>query len=109
MPAEAIAWISLGALRYLPSLKQIAASRFPASRFFYQPFIDGLDGKRRYFREQRVEMYRVIVRELRRHAAGRTCLYFCMENDTIWQEVFGFTPGDKGGVPAMLDRSIHWL
>lgn len=109
VPAEAIAWISLGALRYLPSLKQIAASRFPASRFFYQPFIDGLDGKRRYFREQRVEMYRVIVRELRRHAAGRTCLYFCMENDTIWQEVFGFTPGDKGGVPAMLDRSIHWL
>lgn len=109
VPAENIAWISLGALRYLPSLKQIAASRFPGSRFFYQPFINGLDGKCRYFRAQRVEMYQLIVRELRRHADGRTCLYFCMENDTIWQEVFGFAPADQGGIPAMLDRSIHWL
>ena len=109
VPAENIAWISLGALRYLPSLKQIAASRFPASRFFYQPFVDGLDGKRRYFREQRVEMYRCIAHELQRHAAPHTCLYFCMENDTIWQQVFGFSPIEQGGVPAMLDRSVHWL
>ncbi|MDO5674680.1 MAG: DNA photolyase [bacterium] len=109
VPAEAIAWISLGALRYLPSLKQIAGSRFPGSRFFYQPFIDGLDGKRRYFREERVEMYRFIVAELQRQAAVHTCLYFCMENDTIWQEVFGFSPIAQGGVPAMLDRSLHWL
>src|SRR5665647_341405 len=58
VPAESIAWISMGALRYLPTLKQIAAERFPASRFFYQEFIDGLDGKRRYFRTQRVMMYR---------------------------------------------------
>ncbi len=109
VPKEAIAWISLGALRYLPSLKQIAALRFPGSRFFYQPFIDGLDGKRRYFREERVEMYRFIAAELQRHAAAHTCLYFCMENDTIWQEVFGFSPIAQGGVPAMLDRSLHWL
>ena len=109
VPAKAIAWISLGALRYLPSLKQIAASRFPASRFFYQSFIDGLDGKRRYFREERVEMYRFIVAELQRHTADSTCLYFCMENDTIWQQVFGFSPIVQGGVPAMLDRSLHWL
>ena len=109
VPAKAIAWISLGALRYLPSLKQIAASRFPASRLFYQSFIDGLDGKRRYFREERVEMYRFIVAELQRHTADSTCLYFCMENDTIWQQVFGFSPIVQGGVPAMLDRSLHWL
>ena len=109
VPAEAIAWISLGALRYLPSLKQIAAARFPFSRFFYQPFIDGLDGKRRYFRSERVAMYSFIVRELKRHVAPSTCLYFCMENDTVWREVFGFSPIERGGVPAMLDRSLHWL
>lgn len=109
VPAGAIAWISLGALRYLPDLKQIATTRFPASRFFYQPFVEGLDGKRRYFRPERVEMYRFIVRELRRHAAPETCLYFCMESDSIWQEVFGHTPGELGGLAAMLDRSLHWL
>ncbi|MCL2790273.1 MAG: DNA photolyase [Desulfobulbus sp.] len=108
VPAESIAWISLGALRYLPPLKQIAAARFPASRFFYQEFIDGLDGKRRYIRPQRVGMYRLILDGLRRRAHPRTCLYFCMENDAIWQEVFGFVPADHGGLPAMLDRAARW-
>jgi spore photoproduct lyase len=108
VPAEAIVWISLGALRYLPPLKQIAALRFPASRFFYQEFIDGLDGKRRYFRSQRTAMYRFIHDQLTRHADPRTCIYFCMENDTIWREVFGFTPEERGGLAAMLDRSVGW-
>ena len=108
VPAESIAWISMGALRYLPSLKQIAAERFPGSRFFYQEFIDGLDGKRRYFRSQRVEMYRFILEELRKYASPCTCIYFCMENDTIWRQVFGFAPEEQGGLPAMLDRSVGW-
>jgi spore photoproduct lyase len=107
VPAKSIAWISMGALRYLPPLKQIAAERFPASRFFYQEFIDGLDGKRRYFRTQRVAMYRFILNELRQYAHKRTCIYFCMENDTIWREVFGFTPEEQGGLPRMLDRAIE--
>jgi spore photoproduct lyase len=108
VPRDAVAWISMGALRYLPALKQIAADRFPASRFFYQEFVDGLDGKRRYFRKQRVAMYRVILEALQRFADPRTCIYFCMENDAIWREVFGFTPEEQGGLAAMLDRSVGW-
>jgi len=107
VPAAAIVWISMGALRYLPPLKRIAAERFPASRFFYQEFIDGLDGKRRYCRPQRVGMYQVILDELRRFADPRTCIYFCMENDTIWRQVFGFAPEEQGGLPAMLDRAVR--
>ena len=108
VPAASIAWISLGALRYLPSLKQIAADRFPQSRFFYQEFIDGLDGKRRYFRSERVAMYRLLLDHLQRYADPRTCIYFCMENDTIWREVFGYTPEERGGLPAMLDAAVGW-
>ncbi len=81
VPAEQIVWISLGAVRFIPRLKTIAARRFPGSRFFYQEFITGLDGKSRYFRDQRVEMYKVIVDELHKYAAGRTCNYFCKESD----------------------------
>jgi spore photoproduct lyase len=109
VPAEAIVWISLGALRYLPVLKPIATERFPASRMFYQEFIDGLDGKRRYFRTERVAMYRCLVNELQQYADSRTCIYFCMENDTIWQQVFGFTPAEQGGLPTMLDRSVRTM
>ncbi|MBM9538235.1 SPL family radical SAM protein [Desulfobulbus alkaliphilus] len=109
VPAEAIAWISLGALRYLPALKSIATERFPATRMFYQEFIDGLDGKRRYFRTERVAMYQYIVKELRLFADPRTCIYFCMENDTIWEQVFGFSPEEQGGLPTMLDRAVQTM
>ncbi len=107
VPADRIAWISLGALRYLPSLKNIATGRFPGSRFFYAEFIDGLDGKSRYFRDQRVTMYKLIADELAKFIDSRTCVYFCMENDAIWREVFGFSPEDQGGLGAMLDRSVN--
>jgi len=107
VPAERIAWISLGALRYLPQLKTIATDRFPSSRFFYQEFIEGLDGKSRYFRDQRVEMYKVIADEMLRFADPRTCLYFCMESDVVWKEVFGYVPAEKGGLDRMLDVSVR--
>lgn len=107
IPADRIVWISFGALRYLPHLKNIAAERFPHSRFFYDEFVPGLDGKSRYFRPHRVEMYKHLTDECRRLADDRTCLYFCMESDVIWQEVFGFTPQDKGGLPAMLDYALE--
>ncbi len=106
VPAEKIVWISLGALRYLPALKEIAGLRFPGSRFFYEEFVDGLDGKKRYFRSERVAMYRCILNEIQKYADPSTCVYFCMENDEIWKEVFGFTPEEYGGIPAMLDRAV---
>ncbi|MDD3619843.1 MAG: DNA photolyase [Desulfobulbaceae bacterium] len=106
VPGDRIVWISLGALRFIPRLKAIAAERFPGSRIFYEEFISGLDGKSRYFRSQRVEMYTFIVNELQRYVSDRTCLYFCMESDAVWREVFGFAPGDRGGLPAMLDDAL---
>nr|MBF0221716.1 DNA photolyase [Desulfobulbaceae bacterium] len=105
VPAANIVWISLGALRYLPTLKQIATSRFPKSRFFYEEFIVGLDGKSRYFRPQRTGMYKHIYNQLKAKSAKNTCIYMCMESDEIWRDVFGYTPEEKGGLPVMLDRA----
>ncbi len=106
VPAEKIAWISMGALRYLPALKNIAGTRFPNSNFFYEEFITGLDNKSRYFRSQRVELYKGILAQLQERADKNTCIYFCMESDEIWQEVFGFTPDDKSGLGKMLDNAV---
>lgn len=107
VPPEQIAWISMGALRYLPPLKSIASMRFPKSRFFYEEFITGLDNKSRYFRPQRVELYQHIYSELKKRAADTTCIYLCMESNEIWQEVFGYAPDSHGGLPAMLDNAIQ--
>ena len=106
VPAEKIAWISLGALRFLPQLKAIALGRFPGSTFFHEEFIMGLDNKYRYFRSLRVEMYRHILQLLRAHAAPHTCLYFCMESDEIWQEC-GFAPGRSLSLPDDLDLAAQ--
>jgi spore photoproduct lyase len=106
VPAEAIVWISLGALRFLPRLKEIGVHRFPASGIYFNEFIQGLDGKSRYFRPHRVEMYHHIYSLLKEKAAANTCIYFCMESDEIWREVMGCTPAEKGGLPLMLDRSL---
>jgi spore photoproduct lyase len=107
VPAENIVWISLGALRYLPSLKTIGCNRFPHSHIFYQEFIEGLDNKKRYFRPRRVILYKHIYSLLKERAAPSTCIYFCMESDEIWQEVMGYVPEEKGGIPKMLDRTVN--
>jgi len=105
---EKIVWISMGALRFLPDLKKIAQNRFPGSRFFFQEeFIDGLDGKKRYFRELRAEMYHFIFQRLKKRAAPSTCIYFCMEGDELWHEVMDILPRKQGGVDAMLDRAVY--
>ena len=109
VPKENIAWISMGCLRYLPLLKKIAGQRFPHSRFFHEEFIEGLDGKARYFRTLRVEMYTHLYQQLRIQADPRTCIYLCMENNEIWQEVFGFIPEERGGLPGMLDNAVRQM
>lgn len=107
VPAESIVWISMGALRYLPALKQIGIGRFPNSRIYYQEFIEGLDGKSRYFRPHRVALYRHIYHLLQRRAHADTCIYFCMESDEIWREVMGYVPEERGGIPHMLDLAVR--
>jgi spore photoproduct lyase len=96
----------MGALRYLPSLKAIGTERFPGSRIFYQEFIEGLDGKARYFRSHRTRLYKHIYERLKRWTTADTCIYFCMESDEIWREVTGFVPEERGGIPAMLDKAV---
>lgn len=107
IPKKNIAWISMGCLRYLPSLKRIAGHRFPQSRFFNEEFIEGLDGKARYFRTLRVKMYKHLYRQLKLQADPRTCIYLCMESNEIWREVFGFVPEEKGGLASMLDKAVN--
>lgn len=106
IPAESIVYISMGAFRYLPQLKKIGTKRFPGSNIFFNEFIEGLDGKSRYFRKRRVRLYQHLHNLLKKKVSEKCCVYFCMESDEIWQEVMGFTPEEKGGLRRMLDDSV---
>lgn len=102
--ANNIVWISLGSFRFMPQLKPMIQSRFPESTIVYGEFITGMDGKMRYFKPLRIQAYKTIIAAIRA-MAPEVCVYFCMEDDEVWEKCMGFTPGEKGGLPAMLDRS----
>jgi len=100
-----IVWISLGAFRFMPELKPIIQDRHPKSRVVYGEFIRGLDGKLRYFSDIRVELYTWMVERMR-EIDPNICVYLCMEGEDIWEQVFGFSPEQRGGLPAMLDHAV---
>jgi len=104
IPADQIVWISLGTFRFMPDLKDLVAARFQRSTIVYGEFVRGLDDKIRYFKPLRIDLYRDVAEWIRRYAPD-VCLYFCMESEEVWQRVFGFSPSQYGGLPAMLDRA----
>ncbi len=87
LPEKSIVWISLGTLRFIPHLKDIATNLYPSTNIFHDEFITGQDGKKRYFRKRRVEIYKKMVNMIREFLHN-VFIYLCMENDDVWKEVF---------------------
>jgi spore photoproduct lyase len=104
VPSRNIAWISLGAFRYLPKLKDLVRRRFPHSRIMDEEFIPAPDGKMRYLRPIRVDMYRYVLGEIRR-ADPEACVYMCMESPRVWQDVFGFE-SSSSDLTTLLDKRV---
>ena len=102
--AENIVWISLGTFRFMPALKPVIAQRFPDSKIVYGEFVTGLDNKMRYFKPLRIALYRQMVGWIR-DAAPDVTVYFCMEDDEVWEKSMGWVPPPHGGLGRMLDQS----
>ncbi|MBU1181880.1 MAG: DNA photolyase [Proteobacteria bacterium] len=99
-----IVWISIGTFRFMPALKSIIQNRFPDSKIPYGEFVAGLDGKMRYFKPLRIGFYQKMVAWIK-EIAPDVLVYFCMEDDEVWEKAAGFVPKDRGGLAAMLDKS----
>ncbi len=100
---DRIVWISLGTLRFMPALKDIIQKRFPDSRIVYGEFVTGLDGKMRYFKPLRIEIYHHMVNWIRAWAPD-VLVYLCMEDDEVWAKSMGYIPAEHGGLSKMLDE-----
>ena len=100
VPAERIAWVSLGTLRYTPALK--AHIKRP---YIHDEFVGCADGKFRYIQRERVSLYRSVVEALVRHFHPRPPIYLCMESDAVWQRVFGSLPQDIAGLGALFSAA----
>ncbi|GBC60821.1 DNA photolyase [Desulfonema ishimotonii] len=99
-----VLWISIGTFRFMPGLKPVVQKRFPDSKIVYGEFISGLDEKMRYFKPLRIHLYQAIYSRIRAIAPD-VRVYFCMEDDEVWQKSLGFVPEERGGLPEMLDQS----
>ncbi len=103
IPEEKIAWISIGCLRMMPDLKPIMEDRFPKSGLPAAEWIKGMDGKLRYFKPRRIEIYKKITAMIRR-LAPRVTLYLSMESPEVWERVFG-VPATKESICQLLDQA----
>ncbi|MBN1104051.1 MAG: DNA photolyase [Deltaproteobacteria bacterium] len=105
-----VIWISLGSFRYMPQLKTVIRKRHPASRILEGEFIPGLDGKMRYFKPIRTEMYSFMAEALGAWH-DELGVYLCMESADVWKDSLGWTPAaGSAGLAEYLDtRAIRFF
>jgi len=100
-----IAWISLGTLRYPKEMPPIAKNNHPNSDIFSREFIKGLDGKWRYPKPRRIEIYKWVADPLAKWSKN-IFVYFCMELPDVWERVFGWSPKDNEDFDRKFGESL---
>jgi spore photoproduct lyase len=60
----------------------------------------------RYFKPLRIALYEKMVQWIR-EAAPQVTVYFCMEDEEVWETATGFVPDPEGGLGRMLDESVE--
>lgn len=103
---DCVAWVSLGALRFTPHLRNIMRERFPKSRIPYGEFVPGHHGKLRYYRPIREEMYTKMRAWIGREAPG-VFVYLCMESKLLWQDSFAVVPRDTQDLSDQMDGLVR--
>jgi spore photoproduct lyase len=104
VPPGAVAWISLGGLRFLPAMRTLLQQRFPSSPIAAFEMVRAPDGKLRYFKDLRLEMYSRMRAWLEAAVPG-ACIYLCMESPRVWQAVFGWQPQEED-LTRLLDAQV---
>jgi len=105
---DRVAWISLGSFRYSPGLKEIVQARFPEDDLTKAEMIQGPDGKYRYFKTIREQMY-VSIRKKIETVDPRLFLYLCMETQRMWEKVFQFVPESGKNLDALFEKRRQFI
>ena len=104
---DRIIWLSLGLLRFPPKLlgHYMEHNR---KNLLYGEFIRGEDGKMRYIKQQRIKVYSMLYRLLKKKNKG-LFIYFCMEREDVWRKVTGMTVKDDDALMTLFDERIKNL
>lgn len=107
LPADRVAWISIGSLRFNPEMKKKMELNYPKSDLTRAEMVLGADGKMRYVKPLRVEMYRHIYQAIQRYSRPDNLLYLCMERWDMWDKVLGWHPDSIGHLDYLFAKSLH--
>lgn len=117
--AQNIAWISVGSLRFNPEMKKKMEINFPKQTLTTEEMVLGDDGKVRYIKPLRLELYRHITTELKQHlgleslsptqepSANLPLFYYCMERPDVWEKTLGDSPEGIGHLDYLFAKSIQ--
>ena len=101
-----ITWISIGSLRFPPEMKEKVLEKFPKSKIMFAELIHGMDGKMRYPKPLRLEMYKQVYRWLKSYGSDDLFIYFCMESAEIWERVMGWSPESNEHLDFLFAESL---
>ncbi len=105
--ARRIAWISIGSLRFNPEMKKTIESNFPSSSITASEMITGPDGKTRYVKPIRVEMYKFVFEAISRYNDKFPIpIYLCMERQEVWKRVMGYSPNSTAHLDHLITKSL---
>ncbi|MCB0355943.1 MAG: hypothetical protein KDD40_02990 [Bdellovibrionales bacterium] len=99
--------ISVGALRFQPEQKSIMRERFGFNNLVNssEVFLSS-DGKLRYDKRLRQEMYEFVVKKFKSHSS-RWNVFFCMESPETWlQSTYNSLPKRVDGIGELFDHRL---
>jgi len=102
-----VAWISIGSLRFPPEMKDKVLEKFPKSKIMFAELIRGMDGKMRYPKPLRLEMYRTVYDALREYGSKDLFIYYCMESAEIWERTMGWSPESNEHLDFLFATSLY--
>jgi len=107
VPEERLVWVSIGSLRFSPEMKRLIEINHPSTNITLAEMVVGDDGKMRYVKPIRVQMYRLLYEELMKYLSGDSIVYLCMERWDVWDKVFGYHPKSIGHLDWLFATSLH--
>ncbi|MCP4602632.1 MAG: hypothetical protein GY847_19310 [Proteobacteria bacterium] len=102
-----VAWISIGALRFNPEMKKKIEADFPSSKITSAEMVLGPDGKTRYVKPIRIEMFSHLLKAVRKYAGPDPFVYLCMERWDVWERILGYAPRSIGHLDYLITKSLH--
>lgn len=114
-----IAWISVGSLRFNPEMKKKMEINFPKQTLTSEEMILGDDGKVRYIKPTRLNLYRHITKELMKHLGlsslsptqepqtNLPLFYYCMERPDVWEKTLDDSPNGIAHLDYLFARSMQ--